>query len=140
MKVTEQIDALRALGVNHIKHLVVPRVLTTMSILPLLTVLADLLGILGGMAISAYEFGIDPHLYWNTVVRTLQVGDVLSGIGKSVCFGFLIGIIGCYQGLEADGGTEGLGRATTTTVVTASVTVLISDFFLTKFFWWMEMW
>ena len=140
MKVTEQIDAMRALGVNHIKRLVVPRVLTTMSILPLLTVLADILGILGGMVMSAYEFGIDAHLYWNTVVRTLQVGDVLSGIGKSVCFGFLIGIIGCYQGLEADGGTEGLGRATTTTVVTASVTVLISDFFLTKFFWWMEGW
>ena len=138
MKVTEQIDAMRALGANHIKKLVVPRVLSTMIVLPLLTVLADALGILGGLVISQYEFHVDSHLYMSTIWRSLRLADLLSGLGKTVVFGFLIGIIGCYNGLETTGGTEGLGRATTATVVTSAILVLISDFFLTKFFWWLE--
>ena len=138
MKVTEQIDAMRALGANHIKKLVVPRVLSTMIVLPLLTVLADALGILGGLVISQYEFHVDYHLYMSTIWRSLRLADLLSGLGKTVFFGFLIGIIGCYNGLETTGGTEGLGRATTATVVTSAILVLISDFFLTKFFWWLE--
>lgn len=139
MKVTEQIDAMRALGANHIKKLVVPRVLSAMLVLPLLTVLADILGIFGGMVISQYEFHVDPNFYMSTVWRSLRLADLLSGLGKTVVFGFLLAIVGCYNGLEASGGTEGIGRATTATVVTAAIVVLISDFFLTKFFWWLEM-
>ncbi|MFQ5848758.1 MAG: MlaE family ABC transporter permease [Candidatus Methylomirabilales bacterium] len=139
MKVTEQIDAMRALGANHIKKLVVPRVLSAMLVLPLLTVLADALGILGGMVISQYEFHVDAHLYMSTIWQNLALADLLSGLGKTVFFGFLIGIVGCYNGLEVSGGTEGLGRATTATVVTSAILILISDFFLTKFFWWLEM-
>ena len=139
MKVTEQIDAMRALGANHIKKLVVPRVLSVMLVLPLLTVLADVLGILGGMVISQYEFHVDGYLYLTTIWRNLRLADVLSGLGKTVFFGFLIGIVGCYNGLEVSGGTEGIGRATTATVVTSAILVLISDFFLTKFFWWLEL-
>lgn len=138
MKVTEQIDAMRALGANHIKKLVVPRVLSTMLVLPLLTVLANALGIYGGMLISQYEFHVDSHLYMSTIWRNLTLADLLSGLGKTVVFGFLIGIVGCYNGLEVSGGTEGIGRATTRTVVTSAILILISDFFLTKFFWWLE--
>jgi phospholipid/cholesterol/gamma-HCH transport system permease protein len=140
MKVTEQIDAMRALGANPIKKLVVPRVLTAMMMLPLLTVVADVLGILGGMVISQWEFNVDYHFYMNTVLQNLKLADLLSGLGKTVFFGFIIGIVGCHEGLETTGGTEGLGRATTATVVTSALLILISDFFLTKFLWWLEGW
>ena len=140
MKVTEQIDAMRAMGANPIKKLVVPRVLSTMLVLPLLTVVADIVGILGGMMVSQYEFQVDYHLYWNAVTQNLKPADFLSGLGKTVFFGFLIAIVGCYQGLQVEGGTEGIGRATTKTVVTSSILILIFDFFLTKFFWWLEGW
>ncbi|MBZ0159085.1 MAG: ABC transporter permease [bacterium] len=140
MKVTEQIDAMRAMGANPIKKLVVPRVLSAMLVLPLLTVMADILGILGGMVISRYEFQVDYQLYYNSVARNLTVADIVSGLSKTVVFGFIIAIIGCYRGLETVGGTEGLGKATTATVVTSAIAVIIADFFLTKFFWWMEGW
>ena len=140
MKVTEQIDAMRAMGANPIKKLVVPRVLSTMLVLPLLTVMADILGILGGMVISRHEFQVDYRLYYNTVTRNLTLADVISGLGKTVIFGYIIAIVGCYKGLETAGGTEGLGKATTATVVTSAIIVIISDFFLTKFFWWLEGW
>ena len=140
MKVTEQIDAMRALGVNYIKRLVVPRVLVTMISLPLLTLIASTLGVFGGMAISQYEFNVDYHQYYNSLTGYVRVADMVSGLGKTVIFGLLIAVIGCYNGLTTRGGTEGLGRATTGTVVTASLSVFISDFFLTKFFWWLEGW
>jgi len=140
MKVTEQIDAMRALGVNHIKKLVVPRVLVTMLAMPMLTVIADALGIFGGMIISQYEFNVDYHQYYNTITQYVEMADMLDGLGKTVVFGFLIGVVGCYNGLETRGGTEGLGRATTGTVVTCSLLIFVSDFFLTKFFWWLAGW
>jgi len=140
MKVTEQIDAMRALGVNHIKQLVVPRVLITMLAMPMLTMIAVTLGVFGGMVISQSEFNVDYHHYYTTVTQYVQLADMLDGLGKTVVFGFLIGIVGCYNGLETRGGTEGLGRSTTGTVVTASLVVFISDFFLTKFFWWLAGW
>jgi phospholipid/cholesterol/gamma-HCH transport system permease protein len=140
MKVTEQIDAMRALGVNHIKKLVVPRVLVTMLAMPMLTIIADALGIFGGMVISQHEFNVEYHQYYNTITQYVQLADMIDGLGKTVVFGFLIGVIGCYNGLETRGGTEGLGRSTTGTVVTSSLTVFISDFFLTKFFWWLAGW
>jgi len=140
MRVTEQIDAMRALGVNHIKKLVVPRVLVTMLALPMLTILADALGIFGGMVISQHEFNVDYHQYYTAVTQYVHLADMLDGLAKTVVFGFLIGVVGCYKGLETRGGTEGLGRATTGTVVTASLVVFISDFFMTKFFWWLAGW
>jgi phospholipid/cholesterol/gamma-HCH transport system permease protein len=140
MKVTEQIDAMRALGVNHIKKLVVPRVLVTMLALPLLTIIADTLGVFGGMVISHYEFNVDYHQYYSTLTQYVRLADMLSGLGKTVFFGFIIAVVGCFNGLDTRGGTEGLGRATTGTVVTTALLVFISDFFLTKFFWWLEGW
>jgi len=140
MKVTEQIDAMRALGVNHIKRLVVPRVLITMLALPILTMIANTLGVFGGMLISKYEFQVDYHQYYNALIQYVQISDMVSGLAKTVIFGGLIALIGCHNGLTTRGGTEGLGRATTGTVVTSALAIFISDFFLTKFFWWLEGW
>src|SRR5213596_2953834 len=134
MKVTEQIDALRALGVNYIKRLIVPRVLASLLVFPLLTTLADFLGVLGGMITMAVERGADMYAYWNTTTYWVVPKDFLTGIGKSVFFGAVVTLIGCYNGLSTEGGTEGLGRATTATVVHVTMGVIVSDFFLTKLF------
>jgi phospholipid/cholesterol/gamma-HCH transport system permease protein len=134
MKVTEQIDALRTLGVNYIKRLIVPRVIAALLVFPLLTVMADCLGVLGGMVIMYIERGSDMFAYWNTTTYWVVPRDFLTGIGKSFFFGGIVTLIGCYNGLDTEGGTEGLGRATTATVVHVSMGVIISDFFLTKLF------
>jgi phospholipid/cholesterol/gamma-HCH transport system permease protein len=132
MKVTEQIDALRALGVNYVKRLVVPRILAALVVFPLVTVLADFVGLVGGMIVSVFDRDVDPYLYWNTIAYWVVIRDFLTGLLKSVVFGFLVPLIGCYNGLATEGGTEGLGRATTDTVVEVAMAVIISDFFLTK--------
>ncbi|MCI0548509.1 MAG: ABC transporter permease [Candidatus Rokubacteria bacterium] len=132
MKVTEQIDALRALGVNYWKRLIVPRLLAALLVFPLMTVLADAVGLVGGMLVVVFERDVDAYLYWNTIAYWVVPRDFLSGIMKSVVFGFLVTLIGCYNGLATTGGTEGLGRATTDTVVHVAMAVIISDFFLTK--------
>jgi phospholipid/cholesterol/gamma-HCH transport system permease protein len=134
MKVTEQIDALRTLGVNYVKRLIVPRVLAALLVFPLLTVLADVLGILGGMAIMFLERSADVWAYWNVTTYWVVPRDFLMGVGKSVFFGVIVTLIGCYNGLNTEGGTEGLGRATTATVVHVTMGVIVSDFFLTKLF------
>ena len=134
MAVTEQVDALRAIGASPIRKLVVPRVLACMIVLPLLTALADILGILGGMIIGTTELHVSWHFYLRTVRDTLVLDDVMSGIGKAPFFGLIIGAIACYNGLRTRGGTEGVGQATTSTVVAASIGILIADFFLTKLF------
>jgi phospholipid/cholesterol/gamma-HCH transport system permease protein len=134
MKVTEQIDALRAIGVNYIKRLIVPRVWAALLAFPLLTALADFVGLLGGMLIAVYERKIDMYLYWNTIFYWVVIRDLMTGIGKSFFFGVLVTLIGSYNGLAMTGGTEGVGRATTATVVEVSVSVIIADFFLTKIF------
>ena len=134
MKVTEQIDALRTLGVNYIKRLVVPRVLAALIVFPLLTVLADAVGVLGGMLIMFLERGADMYAYWNITTYWVVPKDFLTGVGKAVFFGVIVTLIGCYNGLSTEGGTEGLGRATTATVVHVTMAVIISDFFLTKIF------
>src|SRR5437879_5684762 len=134
MKVTEQIDALRTLGVNYVKRLVVPRVLASLVVFPLLTVLTDAVGVLGGMVIMFVERGADMYAYWNTMTYWVVPKDFLTGIGKSVFFGAVVTLIGCYNGLSTEGGTEGLGRATTATVVHVTMGVIVSDFFLTKLF------
>ena len=134
MKVTEQIDALRSLGVNYVKRLIVPRVLASLLVFPLLTTLADFLGVLGGMVTMVLERGADTYAYVNTTTYWVVPRDFLTGIGKSVFFGAIVTLIGCYNGLSTEGGTEGLGRATTATVVQVTMGVIISDFFLTKLF------
>jgi len=132
MKVTEQIDALRSIGINYIKKLIVPRILAALVVFPLVTIMADGVGLLGGMLIVVFDRGVDPYLYWNTISYWVVMKDFLTGIGKSVVFGGLVTLIGCYNGLETSGGTEGLGRSTTDTVVQVAMAVIISDFFLTK--------
>jgi phospholipid/cholesterol/gamma-HCH transport system permease protein len=132
MRVTEQIDALRTLGVNFIKRLIVPRVVAALIVFPLLTILADVLGVLGGMVIMYFERGTDMWAYWNTTAYWVVPRDFLMGVAKSFFFGGIVTLIGCYNGLSTTGGTEGLGRATTATVVHCTMGVIISDFFLTK--------
>ena len=132
MRVTEQIDALRTLGVNFIKRLIVPRVLAALLVFPLLTVMADVLGVLGGMVIMYFERGTDMWAYWNTTTYWVVPRDFLMGVAKSFFFGGIVTLIGCYNGLNTTGGTEGLGRATTATVVHCTMGVIVSDFFLTK--------
>src|SRR6266566_5476337 len=134
MRVTEQIDALRTLGVNYVKRLVVPRVLAALIVFPLLTVLSDAVGVLGGMIIMYLERGADVYAYWNITTYWVVPKDFLTGVGKSVFFGVIVTLIGCYNGLSTEGGTEGLGRATTGTVVHVTMGVIVSDFFITKLF------
>jgi len=134
MKVTEQIDALRAMASDPVKKLVVPKLAAALLMLPALTVIGDALGILGGLIVSVFQLDLAPGLYLNNVLTTLTLEDVASGTGKAFFFAYFITIVGCYNGLTATGGADGVGRATTNTVVTAAILVLISDFFLTKLF------
>jgi phospholipid/cholesterol/gamma-HCH transport system permease protein len=134
MKVTEQIDALRALATNPVRKLVVPRVVATTIMFPLLTVISIALGILGGMLIAVANLHLAANFYMRSVITTVKYNDLASGIGKTFFFGFGIALIACYNGLRTSGGADGVGRATTRTVVTGAITVLITDFFLTKLF------
>jgi phospholipid/cholesterol/gamma-HCH transport system permease protein len=135
MKVTEQIDALRAMAADPIKKLVVPKLGATLLMLPVVTLLGDLLGVFGGSLIAVYELGLTFNFYWNDVAASLTIEDVASGVGKSFFFAFFITTVACHNGLTTTGGADGVGRATTNTVVLASILVLISDFFLTKLFY-----
>ncbi len=134
MKVTEQIDALRAIGVNHIKKLIVPRLLAALVIFPLLTILADFIGLVGGMAVAVFERQVDVYVYWNNIFYWVTLRDFFTGVGKSFFFAAIVTLIGCYNGLSTEGGTEGLGRSTTATVVQVAMGVIIADYFLTKLF------
>ncbi|MDQ3283489.1 MAG: ABC transporter permease [Acidobacteriota bacterium] len=134
MKVTEQIDALRALATNPVRKLVVPRVTACTIMFPLLTIVAIALGILGGMIIAVSSLHVSANAYLRSVVEAVHYNDLASGIGKTFFFGFSVALIACFNGLRTSGGADGVGRATTQTVVTASITVLIMDFFLTKLF------
>ena len=134
MKVTEQIDALRALATNPVRKLVVPRVLATTIMFPLLTVVSMTLGILGGMLIAVANLNLSANYYLRSVIESVKYNDLASGIFKTFFFGFSIALIACYNGLRTSGGADGVGRATTMTVVTGAITVLIMDFFLTKLF------
>jgi phospholipid/cholesterol/gamma-HCH transport system permease protein len=135
MKVTEQIDALRSMATDPVKKLVVPKLVASLVMLPALTVIGDALGILGGLVVATLTLHLTPGLYLNDVFDSLNLGDVGSGIAKSFCFAYFIAVVGCYNGLHTTGGADGVGRATTNTVVLAAILVLISDFFLTKLFY-----
>jgi phospholipid/cholesterol/gamma-HCH transport system permease protein len=132
MTVTEQVDAVRALGADPIKKLVVPRVYACLVVMPMLTVLADVTGFIAGAAVTKFEYDISFAQFFSSALDTVDEADFLSGVGKSVVFGLIIAVVGCYKGFHVEGGTEGVGRATTQTVAVASVAVLLADFFLTK--------
>lgn len=134
MMVTEQVQAIEALGADPVQKLVVPRLLATTLTAPILTTFGIAVGILGGLWITVLEAGITPQFYFDQIRRTVQVEDYFSGIAKTVFFGFFIGLIACYQGLRTSGGTEGVGRSTTYAVVFSSLMVFVADFFLTKLF------
>jgi len=132
MKITEQIDALHSLGANPVRYLVVPRTLAAFFMLPCLTMYGDIIGIACGFFYNVTIEGVNRVIYLQNTLRYLELWDVASGLIKSAIFGVVIAIIGCWQGLKTEGGAEGVGRATTRTVVLASITILILNFFLTK--------
>jgi phospholipid/cholesterol/gamma-HCH transport system permease protein len=132
MLVTEQIDAMRALGTDPLKKLVTPRVVATVFMLFFLTIISDLLGLFGGALISTFLYGMDWHQYWSTAWQILVFQDVFMGLLKPLLFGFIIATVGCYYGLSARGGTQGVGRATTQAVVASSVLILVVDLLVTK--------
>jgi phospholipid/cholesterol/gamma-HCH transport system permease protein len=132
MVVTEQIAALRALGTDPIRKLVLPRVVAGTVMVPLLTVLADGVGMIGGLVISVTQLKVAGSIYWTNVIEGLYIDDLWMGLIKPVVLGFALVTIGCHVGLRAKGGTQGVGRATTNAVVGASVAVLALDFLLTK--------
>jgi phospholipid/cholesterol/gamma-HCH transport system permease protein len=132
MVVTQQIDALRVLGSDPLRKLVAPRVGAAMIMVPVLTVISDTLGILGGAVISIFSLNLSWEFYWRSVAGALAMNDLVMGLTKPVMFGFILATVGCYQGLSTKGGSLGVGVATTQSVVVASVFILCSDFFLTK--------
>jgi phospholipid/cholesterol/gamma-HCH transport system permease protein len=138
MNVTQQIDAIRALGTDPLKRIVIPRILAMLLMAPLLTIFSDLVGISGGMIIAVTELNITPDFYFYEGVSSLKLTDFTLGITKTVLFGLLISLTGCYYGLNTKGGTQGVGKATNHAVVTSSILIVISDFVLTKLFWIFE--
>jgi len=137
MRVTEQIDALRALATHPVDYLVVPRMCATMTALPLLTAESIAIGIGAGYFVGVTLMGIDPAYLWHNMVRYTDIEDLLNGMAKAVCFGGIVAIISCYKGMTCDNGAEGVGKATTEAVVYSSITILISNFFLTLGLQWL---
>jgi phospholipid/cholesterol/gamma-HCH transport system permease protein len=133
MVVTEQIDAMRALGTDPMKKLVTPRVASTVFMLFFLTIISDLLGLTGGLVIAKVLLQLDARQYWYNAWQTLVFQDVFMGLIKPVLFGFIIATVGCFFGMNARGGTQGVGRATTQAVVVASVLILFMDLLITRF-------
>jgi phospholipid/cholesterol/gamma-HCH transport system permease protein len=132
MVVTQQIDALRVLGSDPVRKLVAPRMAAALVMVPILTVISDTLGIFGGSLISVFNLKLSWEFYWRSVGNALVVNDLAMGLLKPVVFGFILASVGCYMGLNTRGGTQGVGLATTRSVVVASVMILSSDFFMTK--------
>ncbi|HXJ87263.1 MAG TPA: ABC transporter permease [Candidatus Binatia bacterium] len=133
MIVTEQIDAMRALGTDPIKKLVTPRVVSTVFMLFFLTILSDMVGLAGGLMVAKVLLRLDARQYWSNAWQSLVFQDVFMGLVKPVLFGFIVASVGCYYGMTARGGTQGVGRATTQAVVTASVLIIVVNFFVTQF-------
>jgi phospholipid/cholesterol/gamma-HCH transport system permease protein len=132
MRVTSQIDALTVSAVNPVKYLVVTRIVACMLVLPLLTVAANLIGILGGMVIGVTQLGMTPTYYYTLTIKYLTLKDVLPGIGKTTIFGLIIGTVSCFHGFNTQHGTFGVGQSTKTSVVASILLILIADVFLTK--------
>jgi phospholipid/cholesterol/gamma-HCH transport system permease protein len=134
MQVTEQIDAMRAMATNPVKKLVSTRLLALLVMLPTLTVVGDFIGIFGGMMISIYSLGLNFAFYKSTTIQALSLVDLFTGLVKPFVFALIIAIIGCYLGLSTSGGTQGVGRSTTHSVVTSSILIFLFDFLLVKVF------
>jgi len=135
MKVTEQIDAMRALGTDPIQKLVTPRLLATCFMLPLLTIIADFVGLFGGWMISVLRLHLGSRLYWNSAWQALEWNDVAQGgLIKPLVFAVVVSLIGCFYGLRTTGGTQGVGRSTTQAMVAATIMIFITDAMITEFF------
>jgi phospholipid/cholesterol/gamma-HCH transport system permease protein len=134
MRVTDQIDALTTLSTNPMKYLVAPRLLAGTIALPLLVVVADVLGVMGGFIVSVLKLGFNQNVYLTNTMNFVQSDDVISGLAKAGVFGFIIALMGCYQGYNSRGGAQGVGAATTAAVVSASILILASDYVLTEMF------
>ncbi|MDP3275302.1 MAG: ABC transporter permease [Deltaproteobacteria bacterium] len=134
MAVTEQIDAIHALGADPVKKLVVPRMIACIVLMPILCVFADVLGFAAAMLVAYVQFGTSPSFFYRSGLDSVEMSDFLSGVLKTPFFGAEIALLGCYLGMTTRGGTEGVGKSTTRAVVAISVAVLLSDFFLTKLF------
>jgi phospholipid/cholesterol/gamma-HCH transport system permease protein len=132
MKVTEQIDAMRALGTDPVRKLVTPRIVSTVAMLFFLTIISDAVGTLGGAMVSIFMLGLDGSQYFHIAYQTLMYPDVLQGLVKPVFFGFIIASIGCYFGMNTKGGTQGVGKATTQAVVFSSVLIIVVDFLISR--------
>jgi phospholipid/cholesterol/gamma-HCH transport system permease protein len=132
MIVTEQVDAMRAMGTDPTRKLVTPRVVATVLMLPLLTAMADFVGLIGGYVVSSFTLRLGAVAFWTRALDALVFSDLMQGLSKPLVFGFILSTVGCYQGLTVRGGTQGVGRATTQAVVASSVFILVTNFFLTK--------
>jgi phospholipid/cholesterol/gamma-HCH transport system permease protein len=134
MNVTEQVDAIRALGADPVKKLVVPRVVASVLVMPFLGIFALALGTIGAIVVCRFQFGISERFFMTSALETMQMEDFLSGFAKTPMFGLIIAIVGCHFGLRTTGGTEGVGLSTTRTVVVVSIAILVADFMMTKLF------
>ena len=132
MLVTEQVDAMRAMGTDPSRKLVTPRLIAALVTVPLLTAMMDFVGLLGGCVASVFSLRLDAITFWRRAVDILEFPDLMQGFSKAVVFGFLLATVGCYKGLTVRGGTQGVGRATTQSVVVSSVLIIVADLFLTR--------
>ncbi len=132
MVATEQVDAIKALGASPSSKLVTPRIVAAIIVLPLLAIVANLTGVYGGLLIAVLELDISAHTFYHSMLYTMVIRDVIDGLIKSAFFGFLLVSIACFKGLNTRGGTEGVGISTTEAVVTGSIVIFVSDFFITK--------
>jgi phospholipid/cholesterol/gamma-HCH transport system permease protein len=134
MKVTEQIDAMRALGTDPTQKLVTPRLIAAAAMLPLLTIIADFIGMMGGFFIASTQLGITSSEYWTAAWQILEYNDLAQGLLKPFSFAIIIALVGCFYGMRTTGGTQGVGRATTTAVVASSLWIFFVDALITQFF------
>lgn len=140
MVVSQQIDAIRALGTSPTRKIVLPRVLACLITVPILVAFANIIGMGGGLIIGATELGLDPNYYFLKTLSTIKMDDYLTGFFKAVFFSLFISMPSCYYGMNVKDGATGVGHATTRAVVTSSILILIGDFFLTKLFWIIQRW
>ncbi|MDO9529519.1 MAG: ABC transporter permease [Syntrophales bacterium] len=131
MRVTEQIDALSVMATNPVKHLIVPRVIAGVIMVPVLTIVSDFVGILGGYFVGVVLLNINSGIFVKNITRYVGLDDIYNGLIKAAVFGLILSLVGCYKGFNTSGGAEGVGKATTEAVVLASITILVSDYFLT---------
>jgi len=134
MRVTEQIDALSTLSTNPLKYLVVPRVLAGLLMMPFLVAIADIIGVYGGYLVAIHKLGFNPSTYLHKTWEYLEVKDVVSGLVKGSVFGFIISLVGCYQGFHSKGGAQGVGQATMMAVVSSSILILLTNYIITSMF------